>query len=40
MTCLWGGVSLAQWRDDGMTGPFESLHGPGRSAEMGIRYDF
>jgi len=35
-----GGVSLAQWRDDGMMGPFESLHGPGRSAEMGIRYDF
>ena len=35
-----GGVNLAQWRDDGMMSPFESLHGPGRSAEMGIRYDF
>lgn len=35
-----GGVSIAQWRDDGMVGPFESLHGPGRSLEMGIRYDF
>lgn len=35
-----GGVSLAQWRDEGMSGPFESLHGPGRSFEMGVRYDF
>ncbi len=35
-----GGVSIAQWRDEGMAGQFESLAGPGRSVELGVRYQF
>jgi len=35
-----GGVSIAQWRDEGMVGQFESLAGPGRSVELGVRYQF
>ena len=35
-----GGVSIAQWRDEGMVGQFDSLAGPGRSVELGVRYQF
>jgi len=35
-----GGVSIAAWRAEGTSGPFEPLPGRGRSLDLGVRYRF